>query len=630
MILSYGAVNCKKYDDRNFWQSLIMETKANQVVFISSQSDDYELVRLNISANFISVVQLRLNLLTPALFKSLQQSSIEMNKNFLYLIDNPPNAAALKKIIDLIRKVDTNGFIIVRSIHMIPALGANIIIVLQSSSENKTDKEKKFGEEISYSIYETCSYCDKGNDIIVQSNSWSLQRGFENRFLLKSSFKSSLFSRKIKVGIFPIAFGTMIVGRQKNGKPIWGGNVYKLLKLLAYHLNFHMEVVPVKTVGTSVNGTLTGLLGLIANRKVDFGGPMLVPTYYRYKFVDFSTPYYKTDLSIVTVKPPRGLKFFSFLQPFSFSLWICICSTVLLTAAVMWAISQVTLYEDKQQSLGNCIWQVVKILMWDTTTMKNPSGVMMLLLSCYMLMVFVIIAQYTGALTSFMTKEPFLWDPIESMEDFSRSSSLKWVGEREIAVTEVLLQDPNMAKRFVSIPHTKSLLQSMIIGLQSLLDHPEKYCYPQRKTQLVTVINSFFIDINGGHKFHIGKEPFDSVDIVNFLQKGLIYKKLYDLYLLRMNQFGLSERFVQGMIDDLEKFGRRKAIEENRLPEPERGSEIQLKHMSGAFIMYSILVGFSVITFTAEQIYFKLNRTKSKETREYFKITSQTSSFKKV
>ena len=68
-----------------------------------------------------------------------------------------------------------------------------------------------------------------------------------------------------------------------------------------------------------------------------------------------------------------------------------------------------------------------KILMWDTTAIKNPPGVMMLFLTAYMLMSFIIISIYMGILISFMTKEPFKWKPIESLDEL-KVPTLKWLG----------------------------------------------------------------------------------------------------------------------------------------------------------------------------------------------------------
>ena len=83
-----------------------------------------------------------------------------------------------------------------------------------------------------------------------------------------------------------------------------------------------------------------------------------------------------------------------------------------------------------------CVWEISKIIMWDTMRIRPCSTGTYILVGSYMLTTFIIVNEYLGAMTSLITATPYKWTPINSLEDF-KESNLLWLGNNKTATTKL-------------------------------------------------------------------------------------------------------------------------------------------------------------------------------------------------
>ena len=190
---------------------------------------------------------------------------------------------------------------------------------------------------------------------------------------------------------------------------------------------------------------------------------------------------------MLTDEPVKDLDPFIFIKAFDKSSWVFVITIIFIIAAFSYTKSRIAENHPGPQTYGEWLWEVLKILMWDRTVLspQRSSLSILLLLGVWMLMTFILVTEYTGTMTSIMTKEPYVRKPIESLEDF-KESDLKWIGDRRLAVTQTLMKEADMAKRYVPAQRLPKLsteirLEDHIYLFNLMLQNPNTYSYPFAK-----------------------------------------------------------------------------------------------------------------------------------------------------
>ena len=159
----------------------------------------------------------------------------------------------------------------------------------------------------------------------------------------------------------------------------------------------------------------------------------------RYKYADFSYPYDYGRLRIYSVKPDRGLVWYGFVKAYQFECWVIISLSIPLCGIIVYLLYKYG-REDYRMPLWNCLWDISRIILWDSIPLKNRPGKVCIILATYSLGSFMVISYYLGEITSFITAKPYLWQPMNSFSQL-KSSSMKYVVRKGFFEENLFLDD---------------------------------------------------------------------------------------------------------------------------------------------------------------------------------------------
>ncbi|XP_037799880.1 glutamate receptor ionotropic, kainate 2-like [Penaeus monodon] len=101
------------------------------------------------------------------------------------------------------------------------------------------------------------------------------------------------------------------------------GSMVEILDIITEKLDTCYEYVFTKDrfFGIEVNGSWTGLMGLLTTRKVDMSGVIFSVTEDRNRAVDFSVPLYTSEHVLCYRKPTFQSDILGFMKPYTLTLW---------------------------------------------------------------------------------------------------------------------------------------------------------------------------------------------------------------------------------------------------------------------------------------------------------------------
>lgn len=110
--------------------------------------------------------------------------------------------------------------------------------------------------------------------------------------------------------------------------------------LVGSNLSAVLHIAADRTFGAAIspnreNPQFSGVIGEVQNGIADIGiGPITI-TASRHRVVDFTTPFLSGSLSILVLKPHTTRALFSFLEPFTTTLWLSIVGVFLATTVLL-------------------------------------------------------------------------------------------------------------------------------------------------------------------------------------------------------------------------------------------------------------------------------------------------------
>ena len=159
---------------------------------------------------------------------------------------------------------------------------------------------------------------------------------------------------------------------------------------LLKYFNFDIRV--------SISKPGSGVKQALTNNEVDFGGCYHSMTHARYQFADFSYVYIFSRIRIYSIKPERGYVWYSFIKPYPYSVWILIILSIPVSGLVLYMLYLIN-EKEETRSLSNCMWDVCKIICWDSISITNPPISVCIHVGVYFLMTTVLVAAYLGLIT---------------------------------------------------------------------------------------------------------------------------------------------------------------------------------------------------------------------------------------
>ena len=541
----------------------------------------------------LSVIQLNHHV-TFNHIKNINREMIRSNTNAMFLIDSTiMSDENLREIINHIRKFSGADVILIYN-RKVPFTITNNIFFLVEEADSSLG--------ITYNLYGICLYCNHGFDSLEKINKWIPQKGFKRSLSLTSNIN------KVNMHGYTLTFSCIVtpvlifpIGVDNLGNTLWTGSEYNTLLLLGEIMNFKLKVHPLPSWGKVENGIATGVLGMVAYDKSDIGGGGLNVNGNRHKYVGYSPPIWPSKEVIITSKPPRGLKLFSFVQPFRPNVWLLFLISFPLSCLVLFTFNRCLKPAELAQSFSSYLWQVGQILLWDKTKVRGDKPFSeTIYLGIYMVSTMILINIYLGVLTSFITLEPYKWPPVNSLEELEKSD-LNWLTRDTVAIAEYLKDNEIMLKKKVDIP-AEGILAAIVYALQKINDNPNRFAYIKAEVASKIVMASQFSDIEENHNFHFSREPVREIYNLFYLRKSAPHNRAIVLNLLKMTEHGILEHFNQKALEAFLTTARAMNKKQSRLPEKKQIDNVQFKHFRGTFLLFLMGYAISLIALALEKL----------------------------
>ncbi|XP_023665820.1 glutamate receptor ionotropic, kainate 5 isoform X1 [Paramormyrops kingsleyae] len=239
------------------------------------------------------------------------------------------------------------------------------------------------------------------------------------------------------------------VMRKGNYQEFQGNDQYEgfcvdMLKELADILKFSFRI---KLVDDGLygapepNGSWTGMVGELINRKADLAVAGFTITSEREKVIDFSKPFMTLGISILyRVQLGRKPGYFSFLDPFSPAVWLFMLLAYLAVSCVLFLAARLSPYEwynphpclrerrdmlENQYTLGNSLWFPVGGFMQQGSEIMPRALSTRCVSGVWWAFTLIIISSYTANLAAFLTVQR-MEVPIESPDDLADQTNIEY------------------------------------------------------------------------------------------------------------------------------------------------------------------------------------------------------------
>ena len=448
-----------------------------------------------------------------------------------------------------------------------------------------------------YELYEICAYCNKGKDQIKKINFWSTEKGFRKDLNFPSSFKGNMYGYSLKFVFLP-------AGRSQNGQYHPPQREYAILANVGKVMNFGIKVTPTFIPPELINGEAYGLLKMIAYGEADIGGGAQTIAVDRDKFIEY-TPFINTLVdAIVTYEPERGLKMFSFVEAFPLNIWIPLLCTVPISALLLHIIYKIMKKFNKSKSKTSYFWEVTKILLWDSTTVGFDDFISTkIYVGIYMMITSLLINIYLGELTSFITSEPYKWDPIDSLNQFE-NSNFNWLLRKSNPIQGYFENNPAMTKK-ITFTNATNILDGIRQALERIQRNPSQYGYIMDVSAVQLTLAAMFSDRDRNHNFHFSKEPVRETHNVFYLKKHAIFNKALTLNMMRLTDYGIIAILNRKALRRFSAYSAAIAKAQNRPPGKKKEDGVRLKHMAGSFVFTAIGYSLAFVALLVEKLCFK-------------------------
>uniref|UniRef100_A0AAQ6IAR9 Glutamate receptor n=1 Tax=Anabas testudineus TaxID=64144 RepID=A0AAQ6IAR9_ANATE len=239
------------------------------------------------------------------------------------------------------------------------------------------------------------------------------------------------------------------VMRKSNYQDFQGNDQYEgfcvdMLQELADILKFSFKI---KLVDDGLygapepNGSWTGMVGELINRKADLAVAGFTITSEREKVIDFSKPFMTLGISILyRVHLGRKPGYFSFLDPFSPAVWLFMLLAYLAVSCVLFLAARLSPYEwynphpclrerrdflENQYTLGNSLWFPVGGFMQQGSEIMPRALSTRCVSGVWWAFTLIIISSYTANLAAFLTVQR-MEVPIESADDLADQTNIQY------------------------------------------------------------------------------------------------------------------------------------------------------------------------------------------------------------
>ncbi|XP_078322835.1 glutamate receptor-like [Crassostrea virginica] len=192
------------------------------------------------------------------------------------------------------------------------------------------------------------------------------------------------------------------------------------------------------------NQTWDGMIGELMQKKADMAVAPITISSTRERVVDFTKPYMSLGISIMIKKPANeGAHIFSFMDPLSSEIWMCILFAYVGVSVVLFLVSRFSPSEWKVDeknisndfTISNSLWYSLGAFMQQGCDISPKAISGRIVGSVWWFFTLIIISSYTANLAAFLTVDR-MNTPISSVEDLAKQTKIQYGCLKEGATYE--------------------------------------------------------------------------------------------------------------------------------------------------------------------------------------------------
>ncbi|XP_068228578.1 glutamate receptor ionotropic, delta-2-like [Palaemon carinicauda] len=205
------------------------------------------------------------------------------------------------------------------------------------------------------------------------------------------------------------------------------GFEFSIVKALAGALNFTTRLIAPadgKWGGPLPNGTVVGMIGVVARREAHFAFCEISVTGIREEVIDFTYPHYIESLTLLSRAPMEKNRTFAAFAPFTPLTWLLIAISLLLIGPIIraesWLVQVYFPVADNARNTSDALFNLFRSLVKQENLMENESSPQKITILFWYIFCFIISVLYSGMLTATLIK-PSYEKPINGLTDLPTS-----------------------------------------------------------------------------------------------------------------------------------------------------------------------------------------------------------------
>lgn len=347
----------------------------------------------------------------------------------------------------------------------------------------------------------------------------------EAKNLHGTPLKVSLFERNISLLFNPPAYLEYSpIYSGKNKPKYYGPDGMALLEISKY-MNFAIDINDTNTYfGTTLkNGTVTGSIGKVVRKEVDFAGNSRFIDYYHPGF-EYTNPVYSDRLCVVVPNSLKMSKFMTLLLSFDTVSWIGIFASIFVCIAYWYWHKKVT-----NMQYGSFL-EIYAILLGEPVVIPRMYRVPLLIIVCSFANI-IFSGLFQANLFNLFSKATY-YGNIDTLEELARSNLTI---STSMKVFDDLDSDTYKALRMKVINTSTSSLHD--VAYQRTTSNLE------RLSDARLIVKKKFLDNDGHSRLYVVKECLSSYLLGYILQEHSPYRYYFNHVLARLTEGGFYEKW---------------------------------------------------------------------------------------
>ncbi|XP_068216610.1 probable glutamate receptor [Palaemon carinicauda] len=218
----------------------------------------------------------------------------------------------------------------------------------------------------------------------------------------------------------------------------YSGPMIQLFDILANSINFTYSLVrpPDRSWGIQrPDGSWTGMVGMIRRKEVDMAiGPFGI-TYLRAQVLDYTRSMFVDYVRVLAKRGKTEVDPWGFAMPLTQEVWISTLGALVVVLGVARGMHLVSL--QRRESVGEIVYQYVKILLQQDLLVRSPLSSTRLLFASWMILMLVLIKSYSGNLMSLLAVR-YISQPFQTLRRVEQNPGITMVWEANTAFIQTI------------------------------------------------------------------------------------------------------------------------------------------------------------------------------------------------